>query len=380
MPAAAWEFRSSRFSATRLAREPGRRDRRRPVRGGHRLARPQLDGAGLRRHQGRRGRHQGVRGRLPGFDADRLRRADHARGLCGDDGRAGALDRGLVAVAGCPVRIVLLHYAPTDSTIEGEPPGSGPSSSDRLGRPIADHLPDLVLHGHGHAGTYEGFVGAVPVYNVSLPVMGQDFAVFELGDGTVRDVSSRPTTGRLSAERRFIERSLDHPHRHPGSRAAGLLLARLLVGPTHVEQAAWPLPGGRRSGTVCRCTCPRSFGVPMRAESLPRLGGMARPTAWSSSASATGRSPAATGSSSRADAVATGIARPGSARTRPCAAGHVGRAALPKERVAKKRRRRILLLAIFAPLRSSSSPRRSPDRLGGGHRRRSFCGSSAGGR
>jgi Icc-related predicted phosphoesterase len=107
-----------------------------------------------------------------------------------------SLDRGLRAVADCPVRIVLLHYAPTSSTIEGEPPGIWAFlGSDRLGRPIADHLPDLVLHGHGHAVTYEGFVGAVPVYNVSFPVMGRDFAVFELGDGSVRDVSSRRTAG-----------------------------------------------------------------------------------------------------------------------------------------------------------------------------------------
>jgi Icc-related predicted phosphoesterase len=107
-----------------------------------------------------------------------------------------ALERGLEAVADCPVRVVLLHYAPTSSTIEGEPPGIWAFlGSDRLGRPIADHAPDLVLHGHGHAGTYEGFIGAVPVYNVSLPVMGRDFAVFELGDGTAHDVSEEPRAG-----------------------------------------------------------------------------------------------------------------------------------------------------------------------------------------
>ena len=84
----------------------------------------------------------------------------------------------------------------TSSTIEGEPPGIWAFlGSDRLGRPIAEHTPDLVLHGHGHAGTYEGFIGAVPVYNVSLPVMGRDFAVFELSDTTVRDVSAHPGGG-----------------------------------------------------------------------------------------------------------------------------------------------------------------------------------------
>jgi uncharacterized protein len=107
-----------------------------------------------------------------------------------------ALERGLEAISDCEFRIVLLHYAPTSSTIEGEPQGIWAFlGSDRLGRPIAEHLPDLVLHGHGHAGTYEGFIGAVPVYNVSLPVMGRDFALFELENGTVRDVSTEPYSG-----------------------------------------------------------------------------------------------------------------------------------------------------------------------------------------
>jgi Icc-related predicted phosphoesterase len=107
-----------------------------------------------------------------------------------------ALERGLEAIADCPVRIVLLHYAPTSSTIEGEPPGIWAFlGSDRLGRPIADHAPDLVLHGHGHAGTYEGFIGAVPVYNVSLPVMRRDFAIFQLEDGSINDVSVVPHGG-----------------------------------------------------------------------------------------------------------------------------------------------------------------------------------------
>lgn len=84
-----------------------------------------------------------------------------------------ALERGLEAVSDCVLRVVLLHYAPTSSTIEGEPRGIWAFlGSDRLGRPIAEHAPDLVLHGHGHAGTYEGFIGAVPVYNVSLPGHG----------------------------------------------------------------------------------------------------------------------------------------------------------------------------------------------------------------
>jgi Icc-related predicted phosphoesterase len=92
-----------------------------------------------------------------------------------------ALDRGLREVALCPTRIVLLHYAPTDETIVGEAEGIWAFlGSDRLGAPIAEHEPDLVLHGHAHGGTFEGRIGSVPVYNVSVPVIGRDFWLFEL--------------------------------------------------------------------------------------------------------------------------------------------------------------------------------------------------------
>jgi len=94
-----------------------------------------------------------------------------------------ALDRELGAFADCNVRIVLLHYAPTPTTLEGEPRGIWAFlGSDRLAAPIAEHAPDLVLHGHAHAGTFAGFVGAVPVYNVAVPVMHRDFWLFELGE------------------------------------------------------------------------------------------------------------------------------------------------------------------------------------------------------
>jgi Icc-related predicted phosphoesterase len=95
-----------------------------------------------------------------------------------------ALEQGLQAVANCGVRVVLLHYAPTMTTLEGEPRGIlAFLGSDRLARPIAEYAPDLVVHGHGHAGTFEGYIGSIPVFNVSLPVIGHDFWVFEL-DGS----------------------------------------------------------------------------------------------------------------------------------------------------------------------------------------------------
>jgi Icc-related predicted phosphoesterase len=92
-----------------------------------------------------------------------------------------ALDHGLREVALCRVRIALMHYAPTPATIAGEPEGIWAFlGSDRLAGPILEHEPDLVLHGHAHAGTFSATIGSVPVYNVSLPVMGRDFWLFEL--------------------------------------------------------------------------------------------------------------------------------------------------------------------------------------------------------
>ena len=92
-----------------------------------------------------------------------------------------ALDAGLREIAMCPFRIVLLHYAPTTETLEGERRDIWAFlGTDRLAPPIVEHNPDVVLHGHAHAGTFQGVVGEVPVFNVSVPVMGEDFWVFEM--------------------------------------------------------------------------------------------------------------------------------------------------------------------------------------------------------
>ena len=89
--------------------------------------------------------------------------------------------RGLQEVSTCDVRIVLLHYAPTEETLAGEPEGIWAFlGTDRMAAPIREHEPDMVLHGHAHVGTFEGAIGSVPVYNVSVPLIGRDFWVFEL--------------------------------------------------------------------------------------------------------------------------------------------------------------------------------------------------------
>ena len=100
-----------------------------------------------------------------------------------------ALDEGLRAVAHCPYRIVLLHYSPSHETLKGEPEGIWAFlGNERIAAPIREHEPDLVLHGHAHHGTFEGKLGASPVYNVSVPVIGRDFWLLELAS------LRRPTT------------------------------------------------------------------------------------------------------------------------------------------------------------------------------------------
>jgi uncharacterized protein len=95
-----------------------------------------------------------------------------------------AIGKGLQEIVHCDVRVVLLHYAPIQATIEGEPEGIHVMlGSDRLATPIAEYGADLVLHGHAHAGSFEGSIGQIPVYNVAVHVTGRDFWIFDL-DGT----------------------------------------------------------------------------------------------------------------------------------------------------------------------------------------------------
>ena len=70
-------------------------------------------------------------------------------------------------------RVVLMHYAPIQTTVEGEPPevfaflGSG-----RLEDPLNRYPVTVVFHGHAHHGAPEGRTrGGVPVYNVAVPVL-----------------------------------------------------------------------------------------------------------------------------------------------------------------------------------------------------------------
>src|SRR6476660_7814804 len=72
-------------------------------------------------------------------------------------------------------RVVLLHYSPFRDAVRGENPEIFPFlGSSRLENPINQFNVSVVFHGHAHNGTPAGKTSAlVPVFNVSLPVMGK---------------------------------------------------------------------------------------------------------------------------------------------------------------------------------------------------------------
>jgi Icc-related predicted phosphoesterase len=68
-------------------------------------------------------------------------------------------------------KIILMHYAPTFKTLEGENPNFYGSIGSREYEEILIRMkPDLVVHGHSHKGKKMAWVDSVPVFNVSFPV------------------------------------------------------------------------------------------------------------------------------------------------------------------------------------------------------------------
>jgi Icc-related predicted phosphoesterase len=74
-------------------------------------------------------------------------------------------------------RVALLHYAPIQATVEGEPPEIYAFlGSSRLEDPINRHGCDVVFHGHAHRGAPEGKTQTgIPVFNVSLSLLRNSF-------------------------------------------------------------------------------------------------------------------------------------------------------------------------------------------------------------
>jgi Icc-related predicted phosphoesterase len=100
--------------------------------------------------------------------------------------------------------IALLHYAPIQQTVDGEPLEIYPFlGSSRLEEPIGRYPVSLVVHGHAHRGQLDGRTKTgVRVYNVSLPLLTRSFPerppfrVLEIAAAT-RDASETPPAGSV---------------------------------------------------------------------------------------------------------------------------------------------------------------------------------------
>jgi Icc-related predicted phosphoesterase len=103
--------------------------------------------------------------------------------------------------------IVLLHYAPVQQTVDGEPLEIYPFlGSSRLEEPINRYPVSLVFHGHAHQGHTEGTTASgVPVYNVSMSLLTRafpdrpPFRVFEVPvrEQPKHEVPAAPETAAL---------------------------------------------------------------------------------------------------------------------------------------------------------------------------------------
>ena len=100
--------------------------------------------------------------------------------------------------------IALLHYAPIQATVDGEPLEIYPFlGSSRLEEPIGRYPVTMVFHGHAHRGQLEGTTkGGVKVYNVSMPLLARSFAdrppfrIFEVAAGEGAPTQATPALAR----------------------------------------------------------------------------------------------------------------------------------------------------------------------------------------
>ncbi|KAA8884501.1 metallophosphoesterase [Nocardia colli] len=80
------------------------------------------------------------------------------------------------------IRVALMHFSPVVDTLIGEPPKIFPGlGCHALGDAVDAGRASLAVHGHAHGGTEIGCTaGGVPVRNVSYPVIGRPYAVYDL--------------------------------------------------------------------------------------------------------------------------------------------------------------------------------------------------------
>jgi Icc-related predicted phosphoesterase len=107
--------------------------------------------------------------------------------------------------------IAILHYAPIQETVEGEPREIFPFlGCSRLEEPLTRYPVTAVFHGHAHHGRPEGRTrNNVPVFNVSWTLMRElspdrPFRIVEIPAAEPADAGER----RRGADRRALETTL----------------------------------------------------------------------------------------------------------------------------------------------------------------------------
>ena len=105
--------------------------------------------------------------------------------------------------------IAVLHYAPIQETVEGEPREIFPFlGCSRLEEPLTRYPVSAVFHGHAHHGQPEGRTrNNVPVFNVSMSLMKETFPnrPFRLVDVDMT-APIESSDRRSGADRRAMER------------------------------------------------------------------------------------------------------------------------------------------------------------------------------
>lgn len=105
-----------------------------------------------------------------------------------------------------PRLVAVLHYAPIQETVEGEPCEIYPFlGCSRLEEPIGRFPVTAVFHGHAHHGRAEGrTTKGVPVFNVSMSLMRETFPdrPFRLFDVDLRTPDDHADAQDAEAERR----------------------------------------------------------------------------------------------------------------------------------------------------------------------------------
>jgi len=106
--------------------------------------------------------------------------------------------------------IAVLHYAPVQATVEGEPPEIFAFlGCSRLEEPLTRYPVSAVFHGHAHHGQPEGVTRTnTPVFNVSHSLMRQIFPdrPFRLVDVHLTASDSDADERRSGSDRRAAER------------------------------------------------------------------------------------------------------------------------------------------------------------------------------